>query len=236
MLFLSSRTCSSATAAIITLIISFLVASINGKSVSVLMKGNEEKSCYYFLVSPDNSGPNMPLNIVFAVTDAQTMNSATVNSEVYFPDHPSKVQYEQKSQAYREISIQNTIPGEYALCLSHDHSSYRDKNVDIDVNYPAVSVAAAAAASANGDGLAVTEESASKLEQSIINLQNELQGILSTMKYLKARESNNLSTVKAIEKWIYRISIFEILLIVSMSALQVSTLRFFFSKAGKQRV
>lgn len=218
-----------------------LVAAVivESKSVSVLMKAHEAKSCYYFLVSPESAGPNMPLNIVFAVTDAQTMNSATVNSEVYFPDQPTKAQYEQKSQAYREISIQNTIAGEYALCLSHDHSSYRDKNVDIDVNYPALSVAAAAAAAASGkggDGIAVTEESASKLEQSVINLQNELQGILSTMKYLKAREINNLNTVRAINKWIYRISVFEVLLIVGMSALQVSTLRFFFSKSGKQRV
>lgn len=55
------------------------------------------------------------------------------------------------------------------------------------------------------------------------------------MRYIKNRERRNLETVDSIEGWIFYVSLFEVLLIMGMSLLQVVILRTFFS-GGKQRV
>lgn len=74
-----------------------------------------------------------------------------------------------------------------------------------------------------------------KLELTVGKLQHELSDLVHQMRYIKNRERRNLETVDSIEGWIFYVSLFEVLLIMGMSLLQVVILRTFFS-GGKQRV
>lgn len=95
-------------------------------------------------------------------------------------------------------------------------------NVDVDITMPLVP---------HADGGKETE----KLELTVSKLQHELSDLVHQMRYIKNRERRNLETVDSIEGWIFYVSLFEVLLIMGMSLLQVVILRTFFS-GGKQRV
>lgn len=76
-------------------------------------------------------------------------------------------------------------------------------------------------------------EQASALEESIFKLSAQLSTISRNQKYFRTRENRNFSTVRSTERRIFNFSIIESLMMVSMAALQVFIVRFFFQGARK---
>lgn len=71
------------------------------------------------------------------------------------------------------------------------------------------------------------------LEESLFKLSGQLSAISRNQKYFRTRENRNFSTVRSTEGRIFNFSVLEVLMIVSMSALQVFVVRFFFQGARK---
>lgn len=76
-------------------------------------------------------------------------------------------------------------------------------------------------------------EQASAVEESIFKLSAQLSTISRNQKYFRTRENRNFSTVRSTERRIFNFSIIEGLMMVSMAALQVFVVRFFFQGARK---
>lgn len=127
----------------------------------------------------------------------------------------------QQYQTHSEINVQPKEHGDYALCITQSEHP-KAINVDVDITMPSIP---------HADGGKETE----KLELTVNKLQHELSDLVHQMRYIKNRERRNLETVDSIEGWIFYVSLFEVLLIMGMSLLQVVILRTFFS-GGKQRV
>lgn len=76
-------------------------------------------------------------------------------------------------------------------------------------------------------------EQTTNLEESIYKLSAQLSTISRSQKYFRTRENRNFSTVRSTERRIFNFSVIESLMMVSMAALQVFVVRFFFQGARK---
>lgn len=76
-------------------------------------------------------------------------------------------------------------------------------------------------------------EQTTNLEESIYKLSAQLSTISRNQKYFRTRENRNFSTVRSTERRIFNFSVIESLMMVSMAALQVFVVRFFFQGARK---
>lgn len=76
-------------------------------------------------------------------------------------------------------------------------------------------------------------EQTSNLEESIYKLSAQVSTISRNQKYFRTRENRNFSTVRSTERRIFNFSVIEGLMMVSMAALQVFVVRFFFQGARK---
>jgi hypothetical protein len=76
-------------------------------------------------------------------------------------------------------------------------------------------------------------EQTSALEESIFKLSGQLSTISRFQKYFRTRENRNFSTVRSTESRIFNFSVVESLMMVTMAALQVFIVRFFFQGARK---
>ena len=193
------------------------------RSLSYRMRVGEPKACFYAYVSPDVNLSTALLQFYYSASAARGTENVYVDAEV--TDQNGRELYKQMKQTHAEVNIKPSIAGEYALCISH-HGNPTEKNLDIDVTLPH---APSATPSEH-------KEQSAKLENTITKLQRELSDLVHTLKYIKNRERRNLETVESIDNWIAGISVFELLLIVGMSILQVVVLRTFFSNKAYQRV
>ena len=76
-------------------------------------------------------------------------------------------------------------------------------------------------------------EQTTNLEESIYKLSAQLSTISRNQKYFRTRENRNFSTVRSTERRIFNFSVIESLMMISMAALQVFVVRFFFQGARK---
>lgn len=76
-------------------------------------------------------------------------------------------------------------------------------------------------------------EQTTSLEESIYKLSAQLSTISRNQKYFRTRENRNFSTVRSTERRVFNFSVIESLMMVSMAALQVFVVRFFFQGARK---
>lgn len=118
--------------------------------------------------------------------------------------------------------------GEYKFCFSNEMSTFAEKVVDFEI---AVENEAARAKIPSKQGS--SPEQTSVIEESILKLSAQLSTISRNQKYFRTRENRNFSTVKSTEKRIFNFSLMESGLIVTMAALQVFIVRFFFQGARK---
>jgi hypothetical protein len=107
-------------------------------------------------------------------------------------------------------------------------STFAEKVVDFEI---AVENEAARAKIPSKQGS--SPEQTSVIEESILKLSAQLSTISRNQKYFRTRENRNFSTVKSTEKRIFNFSLMESGLIVTMAALQVFIVRFFFQGARK---
>lgn len=113
-----------------------------------------------------------------------------------------------------------TAVGEHSFCFSNDGSSREDKLIDIDimVENDKNSVKANLPNEGKKEGKENIHE---PLEDSLYRLSADLASLSRQQKYFRTRENRNFATVESTESRIFWFSVLEVILIVSMAALQV---------------
>lgn len=192
----------------------------HGRSLSYRLR-HEPRIDFYAHVDPNVHLPSAHLQFYYSASPAHGTGTVYVDVEVTGPD--GQQLHKQTKQTHGEINIKPTRPGEYALSIMH-HGPPTEKNIDVDITLPSPPPTAG------------QQKEEIKLENTVQKLDHEVAEVVRMMRHLKARERRNLETVETIQDWIFYLSIFELLLIVGMSVLQVTVLRMFFSNSGKQRV
>lgn len=135
--------------------------------------------------------------------------------------------------------------GEYTFCFNNEMSTFAEKMVDFEI--------AVCHPSRIEFGIPVTDftqveneqraqlpsrqgtsaELTSSVEESIYKLSAQISTVSRNQKYFRTRENRNFSTVRSTERRIFNFSVIESLMMVSMAALQVFVVRFFFQGARK---
>lgn len=197
-----------------------LTAMAGARSLSYRMRASEQRACFYATVDPRVDFSTATVQFYFAASDAKGTESAYVDAVVTGPT--GTVAHNQKRQTHAEINVKPNQAGEYALCVSHSAGSVADKNIDVDITLPVPQAVGAA-------GTAMDEASA-KLKSALGKLHGELLELVQTLRLVKTRERGNLATIDTISSWVSFVSVFEILLIVGMSAAQITILRTFFAR------
>jgi len=117
--------------------------------------------------------------------------------------------------------------GEYRFCFNNEMSTFAEKMVDFEIAVE--NEARAQLPSKQG----TTPEQTSVLEESVLKLSAQLSTINRNQKYFRTRENRNFSTVRSTERRIFNFSIIEGVMMVTMAALQVFVVKFFFQGARK---
>lgn len=198
-----------------------LLGVAHARSLSYRMKASEHEACFYAIVGSNVDLKNALLQFYFSATDIKGTGNTYVDATVQ--DAFGKQLYKQTKQTHAEINVKPPQHGDYSLCLKH-HGTPSDKTIDVDVTLPTAPTE-------------TPKEDKAHLENTINRLHKELSDLVHTMRYIKTRERRNVETVETIGEWVWCISIFEVLLIIGMSVLQITVLRMFFTGNKKyQRV
>ncbi|KAK4230431.1 emp24/gp25L/p24 family/GOLD-domain-containing protein [Podospora fimiseda] len=177
-----------------------------------------EKACFY----TQTTHKDEKVAFYFAV---QSGGSFDIDYEVTGPN--GKYIMDGQKERQGDFVFTATEIGEYKFCFNNEMSTFAEKFVDFEIaveNEARVSLPSKQGAS---------PEQTSTLEESLFKLSGQLSTITRNQKYFRTRENRNFSTVRSTENRIVNFSIVQILLIITMGALQVFIVRFFFQGARK---
>ncbi|EEH21884.2 hypothetical protein PABG_04100 [Paracoccidioides brasiliensis Pb03] len=177
-----------------------------------------EKACFYTYVE----SPPAKVAFYFAV---QSGGSFDVDYSVVGPNE--KVIMEGSKERQGDFVFSAETVGEYRFCFDNDMSTFAEKLVDFEITVE--NEERAKLPSKQG----APPEQASALEESIFKISGQLSTISRNQKYFRTRENRNFSTVRSTEQRIFNFSVIEGLMMMTMAALQVFIVRFFFQGARK---
>lgn len=186
----------------------------------------KEKACFFIFTTK----PNTQVNFYFAV---QMGGAFDVDYEIKGPQ--KQVLYYDTKQRQGTLMFNVEEVGEYEFCFSNEMSTFAEKVVDFEIKYDGDAESTFRAQmpeKPNTQPLAHVEgmkRTADQIDRQLDELKNALQ-------YYKTRNNRNQATVKSTESRIYYFSIFEVLLMVGMAALQIAVVQFFFKGSRKQLV
>ncbi|ODV78068.1 uncharacterized protein CANTADRAFT_27016 [Suhomyces tanzawaensis NRRL Y-17324] len=186
----------------------------------------QEKACYYIFTTK----PNTNVACYFAV---QSGGDFDVDYEVRSP-RGDVLQSEVKSRQGDWVFNADVV-GEYEFCFSNGMSTYHDKVVDFEIKFADENdddFRANLPGQPNAKPIAHVES----MQNTIDNIDKQLDGLSRTLQYYKTRNNRNHDTVKSTESRIYYFSIFEVILMVGMAFLQITIVQLFFKGSRKQLV
>lgn len=212
-------------AALITAILALL--SFTSASALTFVLGAHETLCFYVFTEK----PHTPISYYFAV---QSGGSFDVDYTVKTPR--GQILYSEEKQRQGEFVFTAEDVGEYEFCFANGMSTFADKVVDFEIKFDSREGASGFRANLpsqpNGKPIAHVES----MQLTVDKIDEQLEGLLRTLQYYKTRNNRNQATVRSTESRIYYFSIFEVLLMVGMAALQIAVVQFFFKGSRKQLV
>ncbi|KAJ5182978.1 hypothetical protein N7492_000594 [Penicillium capsulatum] len=194
-----------------------LVSSATATALTYRLDANE-KACFYTDIDQLNS----KVAFYFAV---QSGGSFDIDFTVTAPGGKIIQDGSKERQGDFVFTAQST--GEYSFCFDNDMSTFAEKMVDFEIaveNEQRHQLPSRQGAS---------PEQTTSLEESIYKLSSQVSTISRNQKYFRTRENRNFSTVRSTERRIFNFSVIEGLMMLSMAALQVFVVRFFFQGARK---
>ncbi|KAJ5919988.1 hypothetical protein N7454_009823 [Penicillium verhagenii] len=194
-----------------------LASSVSATALTYRLEANE-KACFYTEVEQANA----KVAFYFAV---QSGGSFDVDYSILAPGDKIVAAEEKQRQGDFVFTAQSI--GEYKFCFNNEMSTFAEKMVDFEIAVE--NEQRAQLPSRQG----ATPEQTTSLEESIYKLSAQLSTISRNQKYFRTRENRNFSTVRSTERRIFNFSVIESLMMVSMAALQVFVVRFFFQGARK---
>ncbi|CAI7666802.1 unnamed protein product [Penicillium palitans] len=194
-----------------------LVSSVTATALTYRLEANE-KACFFTNVDQSNA----KVAFYFAV---QSGGSFDVDYSVTAPG--GKIVLDGTKERQGDFVFTAQSVGEYTFCFNNEMSTFAEKMVDFEIAVE--NEQRAQLPSRQG----ASPEQTSSLEESIYKLSAQLSTVSRNQKYFRTRENRNFSTVRSTERRIFNFSVIESLMMVSMAALQVFVVRFFFQGARK---
>ncbi|CAI7589014.1 unnamed protein product [Penicillium crustosum] len=194
-----------------------LVSSVTATALTYRLEANE-KACFFTNVDQNNA----KVAFYFAV---QSGGSFDVDYSVTAPG--GKIVLDGTKERQGDFVFTAQSVGEYTFCFNNEMSTFAEKMVDFEIAVE--NEQRAQLPSRQG----ASPEQTSSLEESIYKLSAQLSTVSRNQKYFRTRENRNFSTVRSTERRIFNFSVIESLMMVSMAALQVFVVRFFFQGARK---
>lgn len=203
----------------------FMMAQLIAASALTFILGAQETACYYVFTKKANT----PILFYFAV---QSGGSFDVDYAIKNPRNEEIIADQKVRQG--DFTFHADIVGEYEFCFSNGMSTYAEKVIDFEIKFEDDDEAFRAnmPSQPNQQPIAHVEN----MQETVNNIDNQLDGLLKTLQYYKTRNNRNQATVKSTESRIYYFSIFEVLLMVGMAALQIVIVQLFFKGSRRQLV
>ncbi|KAK9462534.1 emp24/gp25L/p24 family/GOLD-domain-containing protein [Lipomyces oligophaga] len=197
-----------------------LVAHVSATALTYSVSANE-RACFY----ADLKTTGLKVAFYFAV---QSGGAFDIDYVVTSPSMKTIIDGEKERQG-DFVFTANEI-GEYRFCFLNEMSTFAEKLVDFEIvvenedHAPLPLGMGQTSDDANGESL---------LDNSIHSISGKLTSVARSQKYFRTRENRNFSTVNSTESRIFYFSIVEVVAIVSMAALQVLLVQFFFTGSRK---
>jgi len=172
-----------------------------------------ENACFYGIVSK----PGEKVGFYFAV---QSGGAFDIDFEVTGPN--DKIILNGFSERQGEYVFTSQLAGDHKFCFSNTMSTFAEKMVDFEINIEHELKESAPLSE-------TSEQVLTPMEQSLNYLANKLNVIQKYARYFRTRQNRNHSTVVSTESKVFWFALFESILIVTMSVLQVVFIRKFFS-------
>ncbi|KNE54428.1 hypothetical protein AMAG_00403 [Allomyces macrogynus ATCC 38327] len=191
-------------------------------SVTMVVPAHEN-SCLYALAKP-----NQKIAFYFAV---QSGGAFDIDYLVSDPEFNVVLSGEKDRQGDFVFVAQHK--GEYSFCFSNGMSTFAEKTVDVEISVEGehLSRAKIPAAKPSPGAKAVTPNTAD-LEESMFRVSTQLSNYAHSQRAYRLRENRNFATVRSTESRVWSFALFETVLIVAMSVLQVFAVRTFFKARG----
>lgn len=185
---------------------------------------NRKDECFYVFTEK----PNTQIGYYFAV---QSGGSFDVDYVISNPNDVVVISDQKQRQG--DFSFNADIVGEYEFCFSNKMLSYAEKVIDFQLKVDGLEQKRAKLpVPANSKPIEHVEQ----MKETINKISTQLDGLLRTMQYYKTRSNRNQATVRSTESRIYYFSVFEVVLMVGMAALQIVVVQLFFKGLRKQLV
>jgi len=172
-----------------------------------------ENACFYGIVEK----PGEKIGFYFAV---QSGGAFDIDYEVTSPN--GKVILNGVSERQGEYVFTSQMAGDHQFCFSNTMSTFAEKMVDFEITIEHELKESAPLSE-------TSEKVLTPMEQSLNYIANKLSIILKYSRYFRTRQNRNHYTVKSTEDKVFWFALFESILIVTMSVLQVVIIRKFFS-------
>lgn len=202
-----------------------LFASVWGSALTFTL-GAQETSCFYIFTTK----PRTSISYYFAV---QSGGAFDVDYTIKNPRDEVIVLEDKQRQG--DFVFTADLVGEYEFCFANDMSTFAEKVVDFEIKFESeegMDFKADMPDQPNSKPIAHVES----MQSTVDSIDSQLDGLLRTLQYYKTRNNRNQATVKSTESRIYYFSIFEVLLMVGMAALQITIVQLFFKGSRKQLV
>ncbi|CAK7910076.1 protein Erp3p [[Candida] anglica] len=202
-----------------------LFASVWGSALTFTL-GAQETSCFYIFTTK----PRTSISYYFAV---QSGGAFDVDYTIKNPRDEVIVSEDKQRQG--DFVFTADLVGEYEFCFANDMSTFAEKVVDFEIKFESeegMDFKADMPDQPNSKPIAHVES----MQSTVDSIDSQLDGLLRTLQYYKTRNNRNQATVKSTESRIYYFSIFEVLLMVGMAALQITIVQLFFKGSRKQLV
>ncbi|CAG8736104.1 3900_t:CDS:2 [Dentiscutata erythropus] len=180
-----------------------------------------ERACFYAWADK----PGEKVAFYFAV---QSGGSFDIDYVVTDPRGKAVISGERERQG--DFVFTANFVGEYSFCFANDMSTFAEKLVDFEItieNEPRAELP---------PSKGITPDQTSSMEESCLRLSSSLSTISRTQKYFRTRENRNFSTVKSTENRILWFALLESAVIVTMAAIQVFTVKSFFTTTKRGHV
>lgn len=196
-------------------------------SAFTFILGAQERSCFYVFTDKPNTG----IRYYFAV---QSGGQFDVDYEIKDPQG-NVVLLDQKQRQGDYVFTAHSV-GEYEFCFSNQMSTFAEKVVDFEISFENDDDPKKFKADMPEQPNVKPLEHVESMQQTVDQIEEQLDGLYKTLQYYKTRNNRNQATVRSTESRIYYFSVFEVLLMVGMAFLQITIVQLFFKGSRKQLV
>ncbi|ODQ68005.1 endosomal cargo receptor Erp3 [Nadsonia fulvescens var. elongata DSM 6958] len=199
---------------LLTVLTSLLLGVLSHAATLTVQLNANEHQCFYGQVEQ----PNSRIGFFY-----QVLKGGEFDVDYTIKDPEGKIVNSGDKLKHLDLITTAKVAGDYEFCLSNDMSTFADKFIEFEIQIESSFKAELPDTKYNPD-TEIIEHSLSSLEVKVSQITRSLQ-------YYKTRNFRNENTVSSTSTRVFWFSLFELLLMVGMSVVQVVIVHQFFKGA-----